>query len=385
MRRLLLWACLLLAVALVSPLFAQSAGSTPANPSREPSLEQLAEAARKAQQDGLFPEAEKLYREGVALKSDWIEGWGNLGIILFDSDRPAEAAEAFRHLTRLQSENPDGWALLGLSDYQARQYDEALSCLARALSIGMPSSSKLAGLARIHAAYLLSREGRFDAALLTISGQVRIDAFNRRLEQAFGIAVLRLPYLPEEVPEQYRQTVAIAGKAAALASAEKLDEALPVFEELVREFPSVPQVHYAFGTFLIKVDPKAAIEQFRQELVVTPSHLGAHLRLAMTLWTEDQPEEALTYAQRAVELEPRSPAALTLLGRILLSEGQTEASIEKLEAAYALEPSSSEVLLALQRAYSRAGRQEDAARIREAFLQLQQQSQETSSRTPGSR
>ena len=56
-----------------------------------------------------------------------------------------------------------------------------------------------------------------------------------------------------------------------------------MFEELVREFPSVPQVHYAFGTFLIKVDRRAAIEQFRQGLVVTLLHLGAYLRLAMTL------------------------------------------------------------------------------------------------------
>ena len=132
-------------------------------------------------------------------------------MILFDSDRPAEAAEVFRHLTRLQSENPDGWALLELSDYQARQYDEALSLSGLGLVDRDAQQQQTGGPARIHAAYLLSREGRFDAALLTISGQVRIDAFNRRLEQAFGIAVLRSPYLPEEVPEQYRQTVAIAG------------------------------------------------------------------------------------------------------------------------------------------------------------------------------
>lgn len=374
MRRLLPLLALTFAVALV-PLFGQPPDASPGSrPAKEP-FEELVGAARKARQDGLLPEAERLYREGLALKPDWLEGWAGLGTILFDSGRAGEATEAFRHLTEQQPNNPDGWAFLGLSQYRARAYDQALTSLTRALGLGMRSTSKLASLAKIEAAFLLNRRGRFEESLTLLSEQARLDAFNRSLEQAFGIALLRLPYLPDEVPEQYRTAILVAGKAAVLASVDKLDEARPIFEQLAGDYPDIPQVHYCYGVFLTKVDAKAAIEQFKKEIAVTPDHLAAHLRLAMALWTEGQVEEAQRYAERALALDSRSAAALTLLGRILLSEGQVEASIPKLEGAYRIAPDSAEVLLALQRAYSRAGREDDAARIRQAFMELQKAKQ----------
>ncbi len=382
MRRFFLLLALTLTVAFV-PLFGQPPGASPGARPAGQSFEDLVKAARKAQQDGLLPDAERLFREGLALKPDWLEGWAGLGTILFDTNRASEATEAFRHLTEQQPNNPEGWAFLGLSQYRARQYDEALVSLTRALTMGMRSTSKLASLAKIEAAFLLNRRGRFEESLALLSEQARLDAFNRSVEQAFGIALLRLPYLPDEVPDQYRNTIIIAGKAAVLASVDKLDEARPIFEQLVRDYPDIPQVHYCYGVFLTKVDAKAAIEQFKEELAITPDHLAAHLRLAMALWTEGQVEEAQGYAERAIALNSRSAAALTLLGRILLSEGQVEASIPKLEGAYRIAPGSSEVLLALQRAYSRAGRDEDAARIRQAFMELQKAKQGASASGPG--
>ncbi len=375
MRRLLVLLTLSLVLTGSSSQFGQPTSSGTAMSDENRSFEQLADSARKARKDGLVDEAEKLYRAGLARRPDWLEGWASLGVLLFDSDRAAEAIEAFRVLTVQQPGNPEGWAFLGLSQYKAREYDGALTSLTRALTIGMRSTSKLASLAKIQVAFLLNRQGRFDEALVLLSEQARLDAFNRRLEQAFGGAVLRLPYLSDEVPNEYRKPIQLAGKAAVLASVDKLEEARQVFEQLVAEYPDTPQAHYAYGTFLLRVDPPAAIPEFKRELEVTPEHLGAHLRLAMALWTDSRVEEAQRYAERALELDEHSPAALTLLGRILLSEGQVDAAISRLESAYRLVPDSTEILTALQRAYSRAGREEDAARIREAFMQLQRASQ----------
>ena len=42
------------------------------------------------------------------------------------------------------------------------------------------------------------------------------------------------------------------------------------FEELVRRYPDMPNVHYAFGVVLLNAEPDRAIEEFKQELQRTP-------------------------------------------------------------------------------------------------------------------
>jgi tetratricopeptide (TPR) repeat protein len=220
---------------------------------------------------------------------------------------------------------------------------------------------------------LLNRKGQHEEALGILSLQARVKGQDQTLHQAFGVSLLRLPFLPTELPERYGQLLLAAGKAAALVAVENTEGALEAFDELIQRFPGTPHVHYSFGMFLLRIDRKRALEEFKRELNVSPKHLQTYLQLALNLWTEGETNESRDYARRAVTLYPESPAARFALGRILLNDGELEEAIKNLELAKEMVPGNPELLLALQRAYSRAGRAADSAKVREEYLRVQGQ------------
>jgi tetratricopeptide (TPR) repeat protein len=143
------------------------------------------------------------------------------------------------------------------------------------------------------------------------------------------------------------------------------------FEELVSRYPTAPNVHYAYGVYLLAEQPEAAIEEFKRELKSSPNHYHSMLQIAYELHKEGRHAEALPWAEKASELAPGLFAAHNIQGRILLETGDVEGAIRALERAAKLAPDSPEVRFSLARAYTRAGRTEDAARERAVFVKLE--------------
>jgi tetratricopeptide (TPR) repeat protein len=346
-------------------------------------IDEIMADADAARRKGDIREAIRLYRNGLSLDENWTEGWYYLGVLLHDTGAFLEAADAFRQLAQRQPATGESWALLGLSQYQAGQYAEALFHLLRALSLNMSRNATLTGFVRIQASSLLNRAGRFDEALKLLTEQAKMDDHRQRLERTFGLAVLRMAYLTDELPEDRLRPVETAGRAAVLLARQKHELALAAFEELVRDFPELPEVHYAFGSFLSQQDPGRAIQELEQELRISPNHLHALLRLSHLLWMEGRYQEARTYAERALSVSPESPAPYIMLGRVLLSQGELLRAIANLEAGLALSPGHAEALTALYRAYSQAGRNEDASRIKQEILRLRIDQNAATSDRPG--
>ena len=142
------------------------------------------------------------------------------------------------------------------------------------------------------------------------------------------------------------------------------------FEELVSRYPEAPNVHYAFGVYLLAEEPDAALEEFRRELRASPNHYHAMLQIAYELMKQGKFDEALPLAEKAMELTPNLFAARNAMGRILLETGDTDRAIRELETGVRLAPDSPEMRFSLARAYTKAGRNEDGARERAEFLKL---------------
>jgi tetratricopeptide (TPR) repeat protein len=118
-------------------------------------------------------------------------------------------------------------------------------------------------------------------------------------------------------------------------------------------------------------ESEAGLAEFRRVLAMQPSHVPAMLQLAFHLMKEGRYEEALPYAESAVQAEPDFFAAHNALGRVLLELGQTDRSIAELEKAARLAPNSVQTYFSLARAYQRAGRTEDVKRARDTFTKLE--------------
>jgi tetratricopeptide (TPR) repeat protein len=139
---------------------------------------------------------------------------------------------------------------------------------------------------------------------------------------------------------------------------------------LRRRYPEAPNVHYACGTFLLSSNPDAALEEFRQELKLTPTHLPSLLQIAFEYIKRNDYEAARPFAEKSVQLAPGIVGTHHALGNVLLETGDIPGAIKQLEKGAELAPDSPEMHFALAKAYSRAGRKEDAARARNTFLRL---------------
>ena len=77
-----------------------------------------------------MPEAIQLYDRATKLRPNWSEGWWHLGTLLFDAQRFSEASNAFRHFLTSERKQPGpGFAMLGLSEFELKHYENALGAL----------------------------------------------------------------------------------------------------------------------------------------------------------------------------------------------------------------------------------------------------------------
>jgi tetratricopeptide (TPR) repeat protein len=330
----------------------------------------LAKRADQARESGKLDEAINLYTEALRRKPSWVEGWWYLGTMLYDRDQYAEARDAFRKLITLQPRNAPACALLGLCEYQTREYERAIVSLQKARILGLGDNQQMVVVTRYHAAILMTRLEQFEVGFDILREFAREQNESPNVIEAYGINALRMPFLPSELPPDRREMVLIAGRAAYQWASRNTHEARRGFEELVARFPQTPNVHYIFGAFLLNESGDAALEEFRKELELSSSHVPAMLQIAFEYIKRGDFASGLPMAEKAVRLAPNMFPARNALGRILLETGDIPGAVRELEAGVRLAPDSPEMHFALARAYTRAGRKQDAAREREIFTRL---------------
>jgi tetratricopeptide (TPR) repeat protein len=370
-------------VAAMPPLAAAAAPAAPPSPPRPPTaapastastagFERLARQAADARDSGRLEEAISLYRKALKLRPSWVEGRWYLGTLLYDLERHEEARDALRRVIGAQPKNGPARALKGLCDFQLHDYDRALTELQAARALGLGGNRELFSVVRYHTAILLNRAEQFERAFDVLRELVLEGNETVSVVEATGISMLRMPLLPSEMPPERRELVLMAGRAGVKVAARRAPGARAAFEELVARYPETPNVHYAYGGLLLIEEPDAALEEFRRELKVSPSHVPAMLQIAFEQIKRGDYPAALPLAREAVELAPTLFPARNALGRALLETGDTPGAIEQLEAGVKLAPDSPEMRFALARAYTRGGRPADAERERAAFLRLDQ-------------
>jgi tetratricopeptide (TPR) repeat protein len=350
---------------------APKAAPPPAGKPASPSFDDVVKKASEAKDAGRYDDAIGLYRQALRMKPTWLEGRFILGTMLYDNDRFEEAREEFRRLVQAEPKNGLVLALKGLSEFQLKNYERALKELQAGRELGIASPEVLS-VASYHAAILLNRIEQYESAFEILRTYAQKDQDTQGVIEAFGLSVLRMPFLPSEAPPDRREMILMAGRAGYhQAKGRSTAHGRQAFEELVSRFPTAPNVHYAFGVYLLSEQPEMALEKLRRELRSSPNHYHAMLQIAYELIKQGKYEEAMPMAEKATELAPNLFAARNALGRILLETGDVERAIQELEAGVKLAPDSPEMRFSLARAYGKAGRTEDAARERAAFVKME--------------
>src|SRR5689334_11828488 len=369
--------CSLLLLAFCStPLSAQSTRKArPRTPqiqaNAEAEFERFVKQADEARLAERFDDAITLYGKALNIKPKWPDGWWYVGAIFYQKDLYPQARDAFQNLVALEPQRGPAWAMLGLCLFQTGDYERAATSLQRGKTLGVNDNAELAGVVRYHIALLYIRFEYFENAFDTLAELLRTGNASPKVVEAFGLTMLRMPYLPNEIPAAHREKVLIAGQAGINMAARRQEQARAAFDTLLAQYPNDPNVHYGFGVFMLSQDADVALKEFKRELEISPLHYPAMVQMAFEYLKRDQYNDALPLAEKAVQLAPKLYAARNVLGRVLLELGQVDRSIKELEEGVKLAPSSPEMHFALARAYARANRKDDAARERQIFKSLQ--------------
>ena len=340
-------------------------------------FEQVARQAAAARNTNDFNGAIGLYKQGLALRPEWDEGRWNLAMLYYATARYSEAASELQQWVARNPQTGAAWGVLGLCEYAQGDYDNALIHLERGESIGFGSDANAVREARYRLGLLLIRKGEFEQARETLAAEAGGVTLAAEIQFALGLAILRMPMLPEQVDRSQAELVRSAGEIAGLLEQSKYDAAYPKLQDLLRRYPATPYLHYVYGTALASFSRYDEAEaQFREELKISPKSELPLMGLASVLLQARRAGEALPFARRAVEMAPGSANAHYLLGRALLETDGAEAAIPELVKAGELSPGSPEVHFALARAYAKADQTEKAEEERAIFVRLKSEAEE---------
>ncbi|MFN0088347.1 MAG: tetratricopeptide repeat protein [Blastocatellia bacterium] len=333
-------------------------------------FERLSKQANAAREAERLDEAIALYLRALKLKPKWSEGWWYVGSMFYQRDQYREGRDAFRNLAAVDPKFGTAWTMLGLCQFQLSEYDEALRNLRHGNSFGFGDRDELRRVARYHEAILLNRAENYELAYDVLSRFMDKRSESPEVIVALGLAMLRFPYLPAAIPAAKREMVFKTGRAAYMAAINRVGDAQREYGEMIAAFSEEPGAHYAYGVFLLRDSPDAALAEFRRELKLSPNHVAARLQIAFEYIKRSEHAAGLPFAEEAVRLSPDLFAAHNALGRILLETGDLDRAIREMETGVRLAPDSPEMYFSLARAYARAKRPQDAARARAEFARL---------------
>jgi tetratricopeptide (TPR) repeat protein len=339
------------------------------------SFDQLAQAAKRARDENRDAAAIDFYRQALKVKPEWDEGLWYLGTLLYEKENYIDASAALRRFVKQHPRNGNGWALLGLSEYETHEYAQALDHLQRSKMLGFGDNNEMNTTVSYITAILLTRSGRFGESLTLLYARVASGEDPSPLVDAIGLAALHMPILPAEIPADHRDMVHMAGASVLAVQTQRYGEADKLFGQLESAYPNQPEVHYLIGAYLLGAGdrPEDGFKEMKREIEISPSHLAARIRLAEEYIKRRELDEGIAFAQQVLKLASNNAQAHMVLGEGLVAKGDSAGGIKELETARDASPQEIRIRWDLARAYTAAGRTEDARREKGEIKRLGQQ------------
>jgi tetratricopeptide (TPR) repeat protein len=333
-------------------------------------FDRISKAATEARARNRVEDAIGLYRQAVKLRPSWAEGWWFLGELLYDQNKYPEGRDSLRRLIDLDRTTGPGFALLGLCEFETKEYDRALSHIYQARRLGLGDDPQVRRVVLFHEMLMLTRLKQYESAMQVLVSVVKDGGAGPAVIEAAGLAGLRRPIFPEELPPGDKDLIERTGRAVCAMAERDRAAAQTYFDELLAGYPKTPNVHYLYGSFLSATDKDGGLREYLKELELNPKHTEALATVALEYEARGDLDTAITYARRAVEADAQFFGAHAVLGKLLANAGEVEQGINELEIARQQASDSPQVHFSLATAYAMAGRKAEAAHEREEFARL---------------
>jgi len=312
-----------------------------------------------AGQVGRWDAAAELIRQALRVRPNDAEAHYNLGRALMDGGKPNEAVAACRQAILLKPDYAEAHNNLGIALKTLGQLDEAVAAYRQAIAL-KPDYAE----AHNNLGNALKGIGEPDQVIASYRHAIRIRPEYAEAHFNLGFALQSAGRM-EEAIASYRQAVhlqpgyaeAHANLGIALKNAGRLDEAVAAYRQAVGLRPDVVETRYNLANaFKDAGNLNEAIAAYRQAIAIKPDFAEAHNNLGIALKDKGQFDEAVAAFRQAVALRQNWPEAHVNLGNALRDGGQFDEAISCFQQVLAAHPDYAAVLNQLTTLLAAEGR-----------------------------
>jgi len=333
---------------------------------------QRGEAARQAGQEAT---AVKEFREILRLDPQNAQAHANLGLIAYTEKDYAGAAEEFRVALKLRPTLWNAQAFLGMCELRLGHSQQAKTLLEE--SFGHVRDPKLQSQAGMDLIVLYSRNQELPRALEILQVLERAHPNDPNLlytayQTYTQLAAGTLATLAQVAPESAQMHRILA---QAQQSQDDFSGAIAQYRQALEIDPRLPGLHFELGQAILSrstEEParREAEKEFLQTLADDPADANCQYMLGEIAWLRAKPSEALEHYAEAVRLGPDFVDAHIAMGKALTSLGRPQEALQQQTKAVRLDPQNEAAHYRLAQAYHQLGRAEDADREFAMFRNL---------------
>ncbi|KAI7802132.1 putative transmembrane and TPR repeat-containing protein 2-like [Triplophysa rosa] len=287
---------------------------------------------------------EMLYKSGISVNP--AKAWGNLGNVLKNQGKVAEAEQAYRNALYYRRNMADMLYNLGLLLQEHNRFSEALHYYK--LAIG--SRPTLAS-AYLNTGIVLMNQGRLEEAKRTFLTCADIPDENLKDPHAHKSSVTSCLYnLGKLLHEQGHQ-----------------EEAISVYKEATQKMPrqfSPQSLYNMMGEAYMRLNKLTEAEHwYKESLRAKPDHIPAHLTYGKLLAMTGRKAEAEKFFLKAIELDPMKGNCYMHYGQFLLEESRLLEAAEMAEKAARLDSEEFDVVFSAAHMLRQASLNDGAERF----------------------
>lgn len=335
----------------------------------------------EAHQTGNLIEAERAFREALALAPDRPSVLTNLGLVLLQAQKFDEAEAILRKKAAVENNGVESLLALGDCLTLREKIEDALRCYldatqqqpdsalaqgraGRALLTLGRSSEALAHFERalvvepqntyllLNRGTILYEQGHYAASadcyetLLTVEPD-HLEALNSRVialaalgryDEALTCAGRAITLAPDDVQS-------LCNHGNILADLQRYPDALASFDQALRLQPHDINTLGNRAVVLIKLlRYDDAVASFHSALAIVPDHLETQIDLARLFLLKKTPAEALSAIEPVLAQQPEQVQARTIRGDALLALGRAAEALAEFDRVLALNPGDPDLL-----------------------------------------
>jgi serine/threonine protein kinase/tetratricopeptide (TPR) repeat protein len=287
-------------------------------------------------------EAEGFFRAALAVRPGSAAAYNNLGIILTDQKRTAEAVAACKKAIKLEPDYARAYMSLGIAFRDQKRPSEAIVAYQKAIGL----QPKFA-MAYYNLGVVLFEQKRPGEAIAAFQKAIDIEPNFAKAYYDLG-TILRQQKRPvEEAIAAFEKAIELEPKNAkaynnlgnARRDQKRLDEAVAAFKKAIDIEPRFALAYNNLGIALRdQKRPPEAIAAFQKAIDVNPKFAKPYSNLGLVYYEQRRLAEAGAAIQKAIDLDPKYAIAYTNLGLVFHAQKRFAEAVTAHQKAIELEP-----------------------------------------------